>query len=107
MLIGRGPDFATTLTSSSGDIIDQYAETLCGGSDTKYRYNGAVPGDGALQRGHADGDPVSSGPPFMAPWWATPKVKGRKVAISLEALQLRQGRARPALLPAALDRLGA
>ena len=33
MLIGRGEDFATTLTSASGDIIDQYAETLCGGSD--------------------------------------------------------------------------
>ena len=40
MLIGRGQDFATTLTSASGDIIDQYAETLCGGSDTKYLYKG-------------------------------------------------------------------
>src|SRR6185312_8414642 len=40
MLIGRGDDFATTLTSSDGDIIDQYAETLCGGSDTKYLYKG-------------------------------------------------------------------
>ena len=40
MLIGRGEDFATTLTSASGDIIDQYAETLCGGSDTKYLYKG-------------------------------------------------------------------
>ena len=40
LLIGRGEDFATTLTSASGDIIDQYAETLCGGSDTKYKYKG-------------------------------------------------------------------
>ena len=40
MLIGRGQDFATTLTSSSGDIIDQYAERLCQGSDEKYLYKG-------------------------------------------------------------------
>ena len=40
MLIGRGPDFAVSLTSADGDIIDQYAETLCGGSDTKYLYKG-------------------------------------------------------------------
>jgi acyl-homoserine lactone acylase PvdQ len=40
MLIGRGPDYAWTLTSADGDIIDTYAETLCGGSRTKYRYKG-------------------------------------------------------------------
>ena len=43
MLIGRGADFATTLTSSSGDIIDQYAETLCGGSDTEVPLQRPVP----------------------------------------------------------------
>jgi acyl-homoserine lactone acylase PvdQ len=40
MLIGRGEDFAWTLTSSSGDIVDTYAETLCGGSRAKYLYRG-------------------------------------------------------------------
>ncbi|HEX8051949.1 MAG TPA: penicillin acylase family protein [Thermoleophilaceae bacterium] len=40
MLIGRGEDFAWTLTSAGGDIIDTYAETLCGGSKTKYLYKG-------------------------------------------------------------------
>lgn len=40
MLIGRGEDYAWSLTSAGGDIIDQYAETLCGGSRTKYRYKG-------------------------------------------------------------------
>ena len=40
LLIGRGPDFSTTLTSADGDIIDQYAEKLCDGSDTKYMYKG-------------------------------------------------------------------
>jgi acyl-homoserine lactone acylase PvdQ len=40
MLIGRGPDFAWTLTSAGGDIIDQFAETLCGGDDRHYMYRG-------------------------------------------------------------------
>jgi acyl-homoserine lactone acylase PvdQ len=40
MLIGRGTDFAWTLTSAGADIIDTYAETLCGGSRTRYVYKG-------------------------------------------------------------------
>ena len=40
MLIGRGEQFAWTLTSAGGDIVDTYAERLCGGSRTKYRYKG-------------------------------------------------------------------
>jgi acyl-homoserine lactone acylase PvdQ len=40
MLIGRGPDFATTLTSASGDVVDEYVETLCGHSRIKYLFKG-------------------------------------------------------------------
>ena len=40
MLIGRGENFAWTLTSPEVDIIDTYAERLCGGSRTRYRYRG-------------------------------------------------------------------
>ena len=40
LLIGRGQDFANTLTSASGDIIDQYVEKLCGGNDRMYTYKG-------------------------------------------------------------------
>lgn len=40
MLIGSGADYAWTLTSAGADIIDTYAETLCGGSRHKYRYKG-------------------------------------------------------------------
>ncbi|WP_027005299.1 penicillin acylase family protein [Conexibacter woesei] len=40
MLIGHGANYAWTLTSADGDIIDTYAETLCGGSKTKYSYKG-------------------------------------------------------------------
>jgi acyl-homoserine lactone acylase PvdQ len=38
--LGRGPDFSWSATSSGTDIIDQYVETLCGGSDTRYLFNG-------------------------------------------------------------------
>ena len=40
MLIGRGADYAWSLTSAGADIIDTYAETLCGGSKTRYLYKG-------------------------------------------------------------------
>jgi acyl-homoserine lactone acylase PvdQ len=40
MLIGHGTDYAWSLTSAGADIIDTYAEKLCGGSKTKYIYNG-------------------------------------------------------------------
>ena len=40
ILIGRGQDYAWSLTSAGSDLIDTYVETLCGGSRTKYRYKG-------------------------------------------------------------------
>ncbi|MEP6954502.1 MAG: penicillin acylase family protein [Solirubrobacteraceae bacterium] len=40
MLIGRGSSDVWTLTSAGADMIDTYAEKLCGGSRTKYVYNG-------------------------------------------------------------------
>ena len=40
VLVGRGPDFAWTVTSSQGDNIDTFAETLCGGDDRHYLYRG-------------------------------------------------------------------
>ncbi|MFM9164065.1 MAG: penicillin acylase family protein, partial [Solirubrobacterales bacterium] len=40
MLIGRAPNYAWSLTSAGNDIIDTYAETLCGGSNYKYTYKG-------------------------------------------------------------------
>jgi acyl-homoserine lactone acylase PvdQ len=40
MLIGRGQNDAWTLTSADGDIIDTYAEGLCGGSRTRYLFRG-------------------------------------------------------------------
>jgi len=40
VLLGRGKDFAWSPTSANSDIVDQYAETLCGGDDVHYLYNG-------------------------------------------------------------------
>jgi acyl-homoserine lactone acylase PvdQ len=40
MLIGRGSNYAWSLTSAGADVIDTYAEKLCGGSKTKYQYKG-------------------------------------------------------------------
>jgi hypothetical protein len=40
LIIGHDDGTIWTLTSAEGDIIDQYAERLCGGSPTRYRYKG-------------------------------------------------------------------
>ena len=40
VLVGRGPDFAWTVTSSQGDNIDVFAETLCGEDDRHYLHRG-------------------------------------------------------------------
>ena len=40
MLIGHGVGYAWSLTSAGADIIDTYAEKLCGGSKTKYVWKG-------------------------------------------------------------------
>ncbi len=40
VLLGRGKDFAWSATSANSDIVDQYVETLCGGDDVHYVYNG-------------------------------------------------------------------
>ena len=82
MLIGRGIDFATTLTSASGDIIDQYAETLCGGSDTKYMYKGKCLDMGFFDAGTLNGQPVTFHTTVHGPVVGYATVKGVRVAIS-------------------------
>ena len=82
MLIGRGPDFATTLTSASGDIIDQYAETLCGGSDERYRYKGRCREMGHFDAGTLNGQPVKFLTTVHGPVVGYATLHGRKVAIA-------------------------
>jgi len=51
ILIGRGEDFAWSLTSAGSDLIDEYAEILCGGSSTRYRYKGRCRRMGTVDAG--------------------------------------------------------
>jgi len=82
LLIGRGQDFATTLTSASGDVIDQYAETLCDGSLTKYKYKGKCLDMGNFDAGTLNGSPVSFKTTVHGPVVGYATVKGRTVAVS-------------------------
>ena len=40
VLLGRGRDFAWSATSAGTDIVDTFAETLCGGDDLHYLHRG-------------------------------------------------------------------
>ena len=82
MLIGRGPDFATTLTSAGGDIIDQYAETLCGGSDQKYMFRGKCLSMGHFDAGSLNGKEATFLTTVHGPVVGYATVHGTKVAIS-------------------------
>ncbi len=82
LLIGRGPDFATTLTSAGGDIIDQIVEKLCGGSDTKYLYKGECREMGTFDAGTLEGEPVSFRTTVHGPVAGYATVDGERVAIS-------------------------
>jgi acyl-homoserine lactone acylase PvdQ len=82
LLIGRTPRFATTLTSASGDIIDQYAETLCGGSNERYLYKGKCRTMGHFDAGTLNGDPVNFLTTVHGPVVGYARVRGRTVAIS-------------------------
>jgi acyl-homoserine lactone acylase PvdQ len=74
--------FATTLTSASSDVIDQFAETLCGGSDTKYMYKGQCRSMQEFDAGTLAGNPVKFETTVHGPVIGYATVDGRKVAIS-------------------------
>ena len=83
LLIGRGQDFATTLTSASGDVIDQFAEKLCGGSDERYLYKGKCRSMGHFDAGVLNGSQeVKFLTTVHGPVVGYGKVGGRKVALA-------------------------
>jgi acyl-homoserine lactone acylase PvdQ len=82
MLIGRGQDFATSLTSARGDIIDQYVERLCQGSDERYLYKGQCRAMGRFNAGTLNGEPVRFLTTVHGPVEGYARVNGQKVAIS-------------------------
>ena len=82
MLIGRGPDFATTLTSASGDVVDEYAETLCDHSKTKYLFKGKCRSMASFDAGTLSGKTVAFKTTVHGPVVGYARVHGRLVAIS-------------------------
>jgi acyl-homoserine lactone acylase PvdQ len=82
LLIGRGVDFATTLSSSSGDIIDQFAEKLCGGSDRMYMYKGRCRTMEHFDAGTLDGEPVEFDRTVHGPVIGYATSDGHRYAIS-------------------------
>jgi acyl-homoserine lactone acylase PvdQ len=82
-VIGRGQDYAWSLTSAGSDIIDTYAETLCGGSRTKYRYKGRCRTMGRVDAGTLKGTGrISFRTTVHGPVTGYAKVGGRTVALS-------------------------
>ncbi len=82
MLIGRGEDFATTLTSASADVIDEYSEKLCGGSDTKYKYKGECRKMETVNAGTLSNAPVTYNTTVHGPVVGYAEVNGKRVAIA-------------------------
>jgi acyl-homoserine lactone acylase PvdQ len=82
LLIGRGEDFANTLTSPGTDVIDQYVETLCNGSDEMYLYNGECRQMEHFDAGTLGGEPVTFLRTIHGPVVGYATVNGERVAIS-------------------------
>jgi len=82
ILIGRREDFVWTLTSAGADMIDNFVETLCGGSDTKYLYRGQCRDMSAFNAGTLDGQPVAFNRTVHGPVVGYATVGGRRVAVS-------------------------
>lgn len=85
LLIGRGQDYAWSLTSADSDTNDQFVETLCGGSDTKYLFKGRCRTMGAVDAGVIVGrGAVKYRTTVHGPVLGYATVGGRRVAISFQ-----------------------
>jgi acyl-homoserine lactone acylase PvdQ len=83
ILIGRNQDSAWSLTSAGLDIIDTYAETLCGGSDTKYMFDGRCRDMDRFDAGTLNGTtPISFYRTVHGPVIGYATVGGTRVALS-------------------------
>ena len=88
VLLGRGPDYAWSATSAGSDIVDQYVETLCDGSDVKYLFRGECREMGSFDAGTIRGAPGTPDQELVfhetvhGPVIGYATVQGRRVAIS-------------------------
>ena len=101
ILIGRREDFVWTLTSAGADIVDNYVETLCDGSDTKYLYKGKCRSMTPFNAGTIGGQPVTFNRTVHGPVTGYATVDGTRVAISRKRSSYLLRRRGPAPLPAA------
>lgn len=89
VLIGRGPDYGWSFTSAESDNVDTFAETLCGGDDHHYLYQGACRAMTQFDAGVVRG---GGKPDQQVVFWQTVHgpvtgygtVDGRRVALSEE-----------------------
>lgn len=85
VLIGRGPDYAWSATSSQSDNVDVFAEELCG-DDLHYRYRGACLAmtvfDAGTLRSPTAQTPLSFRQTVHGPVFGYGTTGGRRVALS-------------------------
>jgi len=89
VLLGRGPDFAWSATSSNADNIDLFAETLCGGDDRHYLYRGQCNPMrrlfvGTLKAQGSPDQPVAYYETTHGPVVGYATVDGKRIAIALQ-----------------------
>ena len=89
VVIGRGPDFAWSATSSQADNIDLFVETLCGDDDHHYVFRGQCIAmqrfdAGVLKTNGQPDQPVSFYETTHGPVVGTATVGGAKVAVTLQ-----------------------
>ena len=83
IFIGRGEDFAYSLTSAGNDTADEFVETLCGGSSTRYRYKGRCRTMGTVNAGKlGGGGQIRYRTTVHGPVTGYARVAGRRVAIA-------------------------
>jgi acyl-homoserine lactone acylase PvdQ len=98
IVIGRGPDSAWSQTTAATDLVDTFAETLCGGSRTRYLYRGRCRPMGVVDAGTiADEGEVTFHTTVHGPVVGYARVAGRPVALSRKRASF--GRDTLALLP--------
>ncbi len=102
VVVGRGPDYAWSATTSHSDTIDQYVETLCNGDDAHYLYKGQCRAMGLFDAGVVKGPPdtvLSFRTTVHGPVVGYANVAGRRVAITTK----RSSRGRDLLSALAFD----
>jgi acyl-homoserine lactone acylase PvdQ len=90
VVIGRGKDFAWSATSSQTDIVDTFAESLCGGDDLHYLYKGTCRAMTTFDAGVLKGAPGQQDTPVVfhetvhGPVMGYATVQGVRVALAQE-----------------------